>query len=107
MIFRQLFEPISSTYTYLLGCEETGQALLIDPVLPSWERDLAAVNALGLKLAFTLETHIHADQRDHLAGFLARGERAVRRWQAELPSTTVRFDAAAFANINRPDDLRS
>lgn len=61
MIFRQLFEPISSTYTYLLGCEETGQALLIDPVLPAWERDLATVNALGLKLAFTLETHIHAD----------------------------------------------
>ncbi len=61
MIFRQLFEPISSTYTYLIGCEETGQALLIDPVLPAWERDLATVNALGLTLAFTLETHIHAD----------------------------------------------
>ena len=61
MIFRQLFEPISSTYTYLIGCEETGQALLIDPVLPSWERDLGEVNRLGLKLAFTLETHIHAD----------------------------------------------
>lgn len=61
MIFKQLFEPISSTYTYLLGCEETGQALLIDPVLPTWERDLAAVNTLGLKLAFTIETHIHAD----------------------------------------------
>lgn len=61
MIFKQLFEPISSTYTYLLGCNETGQALLIDPVLPTWERDLAAVNALGLKLAYTVETHIHAD----------------------------------------------
>lgn len=61
MIFKQLFEPVSSTYTYLLGCEETGHALLIDPVLPTWERDLAAINALGLKLAFTLETHIHAD----------------------------------------------
>ena len=61
MIFRQLFEPVSSTYTYLVGCEETGQALLIDPVLPAWERDLATVNALGLKLAFTLETPIHAD----------------------------------------------
>ena len=61
MIFKQLFEPISSTYTYLLGCEETGQALLIDPVLPTWERDLAALNALGLKLAYTVETHIHAD----------------------------------------------
>ncbi|MDA8128005.1 MAG: molybdenum cofactor guanylyltransferase [Betaproteobacteria bacterium] len=50
---------------------------------------------------------VRADQRDHLAAFLARGERAVRRWQATLPSATVRFDAAAFANINRPDDLES
>lgn len=61
MIFKQLFEPVSSTFTYLIGCEETGQALLIDPVLPTWERDLAEVNKLGLKLAYTLETHIHAD----------------------------------------------
>lgn len=61
MIFKQLFEPVSSTYTYLLGCEETGQALLIDPVLPTWERDLDEVSRLGLKLAYTLETHIHAD----------------------------------------------
>ena len=61
MIFRQLFEPVSSTYTYLLGCERTGQALLVDPVLPAWERDLAALNALSLKLACTVETHVHAD----------------------------------------------
>ena len=61
MLFRQLFEPISSTYTYLLGCKETGLAILIDPVLPAWERDLALVNALGLKLAYTVDTHIHAD----------------------------------------------
>lgn len=61
MIFRQLFEPRSSTYTYLLACEDTGQALLVDPVLPAWERDLALVRALGLQLAYTVETHIHAD----------------------------------------------
>ena len=61
MIFRQLFEPVSSTYTYLLGCEETRQAVLIDPVLPTWQRDLAVVNDLGLRLAYTLETHVHAD----------------------------------------------
>jgi glyoxylase-like metal-dependent hydrolase (beta-lactamase superfamily II) len=61
MIFKQLFEPVSSTYTYLIGCEATGQALLIDPVLPTWERDLGEVNRLGLKLAYTVETHIHAD----------------------------------------------
>ena len=61
MIFRQLFEPISSTYTYLLGCEDTRQAILIDAVLPSWQRDLSEINALGLKLAYTFDTHIHAD----------------------------------------------
>ncbi len=61
MIFRQLFEPVSSTYTYLLGCEVTRQAVLVDPVMPSWERDLSVLNELGLKLAYTVETHIHAD----------------------------------------------
>ena len=61
MIFRQLFEPLSSTYTYLLGCRDTGQALLVDPVLPTWQRDLDEVHRLGLELAFTLDTHIHAD----------------------------------------------
>ena len=61
MIFRQLFEPLSSTYTYLIGCEETGQALLIDPVVNAIERDLAVLAATGLTLAWTLDTHIHAD----------------------------------------------
>lgn len=50
---------------------------------------------------------VHADQREPLAAFLGRGERAVHRWQADLSSTTVRFDSAAFANVNRPDDLQA
>lgn len=61
MIFRQLFEPLSSTYTYLLGCEKTGQAILIDPVIVSIDRDLSEINRLGLTLAYTVDTHIHAD----------------------------------------------
>jgi glyoxylase-like metal-dependent hydrolase (beta-lactamase superfamily II) len=61
MIFRQLFEPVSSTFTYLIGCPETGVAVLVDPVLETVERDLDEVRALGLSLGFTLETHIHAD----------------------------------------------
>ena len=61
MIFRQLFEPLSSTYTYLLGCEETGRAVLIDPVIVAMERDLAEIRRLELTLAYTLDTHIHAD----------------------------------------------
>jgi sulfur dioxygenase len=61
MIFRQLFEPLSSTYTYLLGCEETRQAVLVDPVVNAMERDLGIIHDLGLELAFALDTHIHAD----------------------------------------------
>ncbi len=61
MIFRQLFEPISSTYTYLLGCEKTGEAVLVDPVIATLDRDLKEISRLGLKLAYSLDTHIHAD----------------------------------------------
>lgn len=61
MIFRQLFEPLSSTYTYLLGCEETRQAVLIDPVIVSVDRDLQEIDRLALKLAYSIDTHVHAD----------------------------------------------
>lgn len=61
MIFRQLFEPISSTYTYLIGDPNTGRAILIDPVISTMDRDLAELKRLGLTLACTLDTHIHAD----------------------------------------------
>ena len=61
MIFRQLFEPHSSTYTYLIACEATKKAILVDPVYPTWERDLNLIRELGLELAYTVETHVHAD----------------------------------------------
>lgn len=61
MIFRQLYEPISSTYTYLLGCEETGQAVLIDPVINAIDRDLQLIQQLKLRLACSVDTHVHAD----------------------------------------------
>jgi len=61
MIFRQLFEPVSSTYTYLVACSETREAVLIDPVLEAVDRDLALLKELGLTLKYTIETHIHAD----------------------------------------------
>jgi glyoxylase-like metal-dependent hydrolase (beta-lactamase superfamily II) len=65
MIFRQLFESQSSAYTYLLACEQTREAALIDPVLETAERDFALLAELGLTLRYTLETHIHAD---HVTG---------------------------------------
>lgn len=61
MIFRQVFDPTSSTYTYLIGCPNSRQAVLVDPVIESVERDLALLQELELELAYTLETHVHAD----------------------------------------------
>lgn len=61
MIFRQLFEPESSTYTYLFADPETREAVLLDPVVETVERDLAVLQELELTLAYTLDTHIHAD----------------------------------------------
>lgn len=65
MIFHQLFETESSTYTYLLACEQTREAILIDPVLETVERDAKIIRELELKLLYTIETHVHAD---HITG---------------------------------------
>lgn len=61
MIFHQLFEKESSTYTYLLADAKSKEAVIIDPVLDMLERDLKLVSELGLKLVYVLDTHIHAD----------------------------------------------
>ena len=65
LIFRQLFDPQSSTYTYLLGDRASGAAVLIDPVFEQARRDAALIGELGLTLIATLETHVHAD---HVTG---------------------------------------
>ena len=65
LVFRQLFDPISSTYTYLLGCSVTREAVLIDTVFEQVRRDAALVTELGLTLTWTLDTHVHAD---HVTG---------------------------------------
>lgn len=61
MLFRQLFESETSTFTYLLADEATKEAVLIDPVRETVERDVALIDELGLKLTHVLETHVHAD----------------------------------------------
>jgi len=65
MVFRQLFDPASSTYTYLLADAKARAAVLIDPVFEQARRDQALLEELGLKLQWTLETHVHAD---HVTG---------------------------------------
>ena len=65
MILRQLFDQVSSTYTYLLADEKSREAVLIDSVFEQHARDSALIRELGLTLLFTLDTHCHAD---HVTG---------------------------------------
>ena len=65
MKIRQLFDPDSSTYTYLVWDARSREAALIDPVRQQVGRDIRLVRQLELKLRYTLETHIHAD---HITG---------------------------------------
>jgi sulfur dioxygenase len=65
MIFRQLFETDTSTYSYFLGCERSRKAVLIDSVVSEIDHYIELLQSLNLKLIYTLETHVHAD---HITG---------------------------------------
>ena len=64
-LFRQFFDPETSSYTYLIADQQTGDGVLVDPVLEQVDRDLQSLDELGLKLRYCLETHLHAD---HITG---------------------------------------
>jgi len=68
MFFKQLFDPTSSSYTYLIADDETHEAVLIDPVIEQLERDLQLIREHDLTLKHILETHVHAD---HITASLA------------------------------------
>jgi sulfur dioxygenase len=72
MIFRQLFDAVSGTYTYLLASRRGGEALIIDPVLEKVDRYIQLVNELDLKLVKAVDTHLHAD---HVTGLGALRDR--------------------------------
>ncbi len=61
MVFRQLFDRQSSTFTYLLAERSGGEALLIDPVLENTEQYVRLIDQLDLKLVLAVDSHIHAD----------------------------------------------
>lgn len=65
MLFRQLFDKTTSTYTYLIADTKTKNAALVDAVLEQADRDLQVLEQLGLTLRYCIETHIHAD---HITG---------------------------------------
>ncbi len=91
LIFRQLFDPTSSTYSYLLGCGDSGEALLIDPVFEQARRDSALLRELGLKLIATLETHVHAD---HVTGAWLHQQRHGSRIAVAAAAGTQGHDLA-------------
>ncbi|MEK1925012.1 MAG: MBL fold metallo-hydrolase [Rhizobium giardinii] len=72
MIFRQLFDSVSGTYTYLIASRHGGEALIIDPVLEKVDRYLQLVRELDLKLVKAVDTHLHAD---HITGLGALRDR--------------------------------
>jgi sulfur dioxygenase len=72
LIFRQLFEATSGTYTYLLASRRGGEALIIDPVLEKVDRYLQLIRELDLKLVKAIDTHLHAD---HITGLGALRDR--------------------------------
>jgi sulfur dioxygenase len=72
MIFRQLFDSVSGTYSYLMASRRGGEALIIDPVLEKVDRYLQLVAELDLKLVKAVDTHIHAD---HITGLGALRDR--------------------------------
>lgn len=72
-LVHQLFDPVTSTFTYAIGCRSTGEAVLLDPVREQKERDLRILDELGFKLRYVLNTHVHADHVT--AGGLIRRER--------------------------------
>src|SRR6186997_2027192 len=72
MIFRQLFDSVSGTYSYLMASRRGGEAIIVDPVLEKVDRYLQLVNELDLKLVKAVDTHVHAD---HITGLGALRDR--------------------------------
>ncbi|KAA1189595.1 MBL fold metallo-hydrolase [Pseudohalioglobus sediminis] len=103
MIFRQLFDSESSTYTYILGCPRTREAIVIDSVFEQHARDAALLRELDLQVRYALDTHVHAD---HVTGaWLLRqhlGARSVLSCQAGVEDVDVivdQGDELAFGDL--------
>ena len=100
MIFHQLFEQSSSTYTYLIACPERGEAALIDPVLETVERDLRVIQELGLSLTYSIDTHIHADHLTSAVKLKALTQsKIVYPKQTELPCADLYVEEGVVFSV--------
>ncbi len=95
MLFRQLFDPETSTYTYLIADEKTKTAALVDPVVTNLARDTRLLQELDLTLCYSLETHIHAD---HISA--GHALREITQCKLGLPIGTDAEGADLFINDN-------
>ena len=100
MIFRQLFDSVSGTYTYLIASRRGGEALIIDPVLEKVDRYLQLINELDLRLVKAVDTHLHADHitglgvlRDRTQCVTVMGEETKADVVSRLPDETLVFPA--------------
>lgn len=98
IIFYQLFEADSSTYTYIIADNKTKYAAIIDPVLETVERDLKLIVELELKLIYILETHIHAD---HITG----ANEIRKRTQAKTAVSSQAGVSCADISLNDGQEL--
>lgn len=101
MIFRQLFDHKSSTYTYLLAERAGGEALLIDPVDENTDQYVRLLNALDVKLVLAVDTHIHADHVTALGSLAAKTDCVTAMGEASgVECVAVRFSEGEKLRID-------
>jgi len=100
MLFRQLYDNESSTYTYLLADESSREAILIDPVRELVDRDVQFIEELGLTLVYALDTHVHADHVTG-AGLLRErtGCKTIVSAEAGAPCADLRLDDGSTLEV--------
>jgi len=111
LVFSQLFDSETCTYTYVLGCQDTKEAVLLDPVLEQKDRDLVVLRELGLKLRYVINTHAHADhitsgglirkELPEVRTVISKASGAKADWQAE-PGEKVAFGRFALEALPTP-----
>lgn len=104
MIFRQLFDRKSSTYTYLLAERTGGEALLIDPVHENTDQYVRLLNVLDVKLVLAVDTHIHADHVTALGSLAEKTDCVTAMGEATgVECVSVRFSEGEHLRV---DNLR-